>query len=291
MDIPRVLMSPSTAADHRMLATLIERSLAFEVHSCDLTPVCSPRTTGWRNLPSLVVAQMTDGHDLLEFDDHPPIVMERGEALCVRGGIRHRFTVLNEGLAVSRWAHLQFTVFSSLDVMAVLEPPLTLAGAGAVCIGDCAQELVAVRDDSSFRGISRRTAAAYTMLDAIVAACPEPSRSLDRLQDAQRLAPALERIEQQLEDPDLDLRALARTVGISNSRFHTLFKLAFGMAPTAYLRRRRTARAERLLVGSDLKVREVANQCGWQDEFHFSRLFKKVHGISPLTYRQRARVR
>jgi AraC family transcriptional regulator of arabinose operon len=282
-------MSPSTAAERRLFVALIERSLAFELFACDLTPVRSPITTGWRTLPTLVVAHVANGADLLEFDDRPPIVMERDQALCVRAGIRHRFTVLNTEPAVSRWAHLQYTVFSSLDLMAVLEPPLTLAGAAAVRVGDCAAELVAAREEQGLRGMSRRTAAAYALLDTIISACPQPRLSLESLREVQRVAPALETIEQRIDDPSLGLPELARAISLSVSRCHELFKHALGLSPTAYLRRRRMARAESLLLGTDLKVREIAQRCGWQDEFHFSRLFKKHHGASPLSYRQQVK--
>jgi AraC family transcriptional regulator len=148
-------------------------------------------------------------------------------------------------------------------------------------------ELVASRSDPPLRGMSRRVAAAFAILDAILGACPETRLGLEAIGEARRLGPALACIEARVADAELRVQDLARSLELSTSRLHALFTRVLGLSPTAYLRRRRMAKAEGLLVGSDLLVREIAARCGWDDEFHFSRMFKRVHGISPLGYRQR----
>ena len=44
-------------------------------------------------------------------------------------------------------------------------------------------------------------------------------------------------------------------------------------------------RAAELLLHSDEQIRSIAGQCGFQDEFYFSRWFKKHRLLSPLRYR------
>jgi AraC-like DNA-binding protein len=279
-------MTVVVATHRRLLATLIEKSLSFDLLGCDLTPVSHPFSTSWRTLPFMAVAHLQDGTDLIEFQDRAAIPIGLNQALCIPAGIHHRITVTNRNRAISRWAHIQYTVFSSLDLIAMLDPPMLFSGASATRIGDCSAECVAARQDGSMRSISRRVAAAYALLDTIIEQCPAPGKHLETLRDAQRLAPALAHMELLLGNADLDLPVLARMTDLSVSRFHALFKHAIGLSPTAYLLNRRMVRAEGLLVGSSLKVREVAHRCGWPDEFHFSRLFKRLHGMSPLAYRE-----
>jgi transcriptional regulator GlxA family with amidase domain len=58
------------------------------------------------------------------------------------------------------------------------------------------------------------------------------------------------------------------------------------MSPKAYLKRRLNQEAMQLLVNSDLKIKEVARQMRFSDEFHFRRFFRAANGLAPLQYRR-----
>ncbi len=271
------------------LLRLIERTLDCQLSGCGVTPVIQPHSTGWRTLPFTVTAEIVDGADRLDFEDRNPITMGIGDALCVMGGIRHNFTVISPRQAVSRWSHVQFTAFGSLDVLALVEPPLVISGGLARTIGDLNQELTEHQLDATLLGAARRRAAMFRLLEAIISVSAHSRRSLETLREAQRLAPAFALIEAQLHDPELSVSSLAKVSGLSPSRLHAVFTLATGSPPARFLQRRRMACAEQLLIGSDLLIREVATRAGYGDEFHFSRLFKRLHGTSPLAYREQAR--
>ena len=73
---------------------------------------------------------------------------------------------------------------------------------------------------------------------------------------------------------------------ISYSYFRKIFEELYQEPPHHYLMQCRLQKAEYLLITSELKISEIASSCGFQDEFYFSRLFKKYIGISPLNYRK-----
>lgn len=81
----------------------------------------------------------------------------------------------------------------------------------------------------------------------------------------------------------------ARRVGMSRQTFYRKFKHAAGMPPLEYIRRKRLREAEPLLLGSDLSIAEIAERLRFADQFHFSHLFRKVYGLSPLHFRRRGR--
>lgn len=60
---------------------------------------------------------------------------------------------------------------------------------------------------------------------------------------------------------------------------------AFGLTSTGYLQRRIMRQAKRELYLTNRPVREVAFGLGFEDEFYFSRLFRKVVGVAPVVYR------
>ena len=84
---------------------------------------------------------------------------------------------------------------------------------------------------------------------------------------------------------------LAKRCGMSRQSFYSKFKQATGMAPLEYIRRKRLREAELLLLDGDAGIGEIAERLRFADQFHFSHLFKKVYGMSPLRFRKAGRER
>ncbi len=105
----------------------------------------------------------------------------------------------------------------------------------------------------------------------------------------QPVSDALEHIRQQLEtdfDQPVTLDDLAYQAGLSMSHFCAKFKQAFGCSAIEYLIIQRMKQAAYLLYDRNLKIQEIANRVGYDDVFHFSKLFKKHHGMSPRALRK-----
>jgi len=78
---------------------------------------------------------------------------------------------------------------------------------------------------------------------------------------------------------------LAALVGLSESYLATLFHKATGMSILQYQTRQRMTLARELLDTTNLPIRAVAQTAGYADQLYFSRQFRRVHGMSPETYR------
>jgi AraC family transcriptional regulator, arabinose operon regulatory protein len=83
----------------------------------------------------------------------------------------------------------------------------------------------------------------------------------------------------------LRVSMLARLAGLSPDYFAQLFKVQTGCSPRDYLHLLRIHRACHLLQTTTLGIKQIANQLGYQDPFHFSRTFKGFQGLSPTDYR------
>ena len=83
---------------------------------------------------------------------------------------------------------------------------------------------------------------------------------------------------------ELTLIQLAAMAGVSRNYFVDLFKKKYGVSPMDYITGQRMNRAKRLMASSALRLREIARQVGYQDEFYFSRKFKKETGVTPTLY-------
>lgn len=84
---------------------------------------------------------------------------------------------------------------------------------------------------------------------------------------------------------DLSLAAVAQAAHMSTFYFCKQFKKATGLSFTEYLSRVRVEKAKEQLLKPHMRVSEVAYEVGFQSLTHFNRVFKKLNGQSPTTYR------
>lgn len=83
------------------------------------------------------------------------------------------------------------------------------------------------------------------------------------------------------------VESLADQAGMSRSTFAERFMQAFGRGPIDLLIEIRLQHAARLLRSTDLPVKQLAAQIGYDSRSYFSRAFKKLFGLSPAGYRHK----
>lgn len=104
-----------------------------------------------------------------------------------------------------------------------------------------------------------------------------------------KLNRVIEFVEARL-DQELSLDDLARIAELSPFHFSRVFKLTTGETPYHFVCSRRLARAQQLLIESEMGLAELALACGFASQSHFTAAFSKAFGTSPGRYR-RARTR
>lgn len=82
------------------------------------------------------------------------------------------------------------------------------------------------------------------------------------------------------------IKSLASMVGLSESRFFTVYKSLFGISPMDDIINAKIDTAKNLLLGSDQKISLIAKALGYTDNTHFIRQFKSRVGVSPNKYRK-----
>jgi AraC family transcriptional regulator, arabinose operon regulatory protein len=85
---------------------------------------------------------------------------------------------------------------------------------------------------------------------------------------------------------DFSVADLAAMEGYSPNYFAAEFGRCYGVSPLDYLRARRVALAKELLRETGHSVACIAALCGYQDPYHFSRVFKRHAQVSPRQYRE-----
>ena len=103
--------------------------------------------------------------------------------------------------------------------------------------------------------------------------------------DHRRLRRVTDFIEAELGE-DLTIEALAKEASLSPFHFARAFKGATGSAPHRYLTYRRIERAKTLIGEGELPLADVADECGFSSQAHFTRRFKQFVGTTPGEYRK-----
>lgn len=84
---------------------------------------------------------------------------------------------------------------------------------------------------------------------------------------------------------NLSLDELAKLTGTSLSSFKREFAKHYEDTPAKYIRRKRLEKATKLLIGTQMRISDIAYDCGFGDLAHFSRIFHKEYDYSPSHYR------
>lgn len=88
---------------------------------------------------------------------------------------------------------------------------------------------------------------------------------------------------------NIEVKDMAEHVLLSVSQLQREFANQFGISPSRYLREVRIGVARHLIESTDLPISQVATECGFYDQSHFTRHFKASTGLTPLKYRARYR--
>jgi AraC-like DNA-binding protein len=81
---------------------------------------------------------------------------------------------------------------------------------------------------------------------------------------------------------------MAACVGLSAWHFSRAFKEATGRTPRNFVTQQRLAHARRLLSQGRLPLAQVAQECGFADQAHFTTTFRRHAGIAPGAWRRKA---
>lgn len=108
------------------------------------------------------------------------------------------------------------------------------------------------------------------------------------------LAPwQMERVKRHIEKEyagRINIDDLAQMTRLSSSYFSAAFRVSFGTSPHDYICRRRVDQAAHLMMNTDAPLCEIALDCGFADQSHLSRVFRRFTGTTPAARRRVSRL-
>ena len=116
----------------------------------------------------------------------------------------------------------------------------------------------------------------------------ENSRLLERTGEGQtekKMQKAVEYIRNNY-NTDINMAVVSNYVSMNYSLFSTAFKNYTGINFVSYIRELRIDEAKRLLKETDMRVNEIGQKVGYDNDKHFMKNFKEFVGVSPTEYRR-----
>ncbi|MBO4490806.1 MAG: helix-turn-helix transcriptional regulator [Lentisphaeria bacterium] len=280
--LPRIRIRRITGADTAVLPPFYDSGAPM---SCMAISCLLP----YRGLPF-------DGMDV-KIDD-VSFRAESGDCLIFPEGCCRQFIRRDEGHR-SIWAHLQFRLEPDLSLLQFFHTPCVIRGAAArrcrTLVSRLNRGCRTVLRGKDVRSVCERKAGGLTeqledqavmflLLKEILNLSTPRETLFLMIRGFPEFENAFLRIQKHKFEK-LTLDQLAADCHMSRSSFEKKFRIVFGSSPGQYLINLKLAAAESLLRETGLTCAQIAERCGFSNQFLFSRLFSKRYKIPPRDYR------
>ena len=125
----------------------------------------------------------------------------------------------------------------------------------------------------------------YLFLDALIDGSASKQRVRGQSQRSFYIREAIHFIEQYYKNA-ITIDQVASFCGLNRTYFSRLFKEVMGQTPQDYLAHYRISKAVELMRNTNLSIGEIAAMVGYPNQLYFSKVFRKIHGLPPRTWRQ-----
>lgn len=240
------------------------------------------KTVWERTIPDPQIVCILEGSFQYQESNQTALSLSPGDILFIEPNIRHCFLIAGATEA-GRIAgmHLEFTsagTWAAGDYRLEMKPKRVTRVEDPIYLQDRFIHLAAVYE--SYHPLRKELVSAIATEIGLILAAYWKDQIEMAARPSQRMETMLAYIRENLSTP-LTRHRLAETFNVSAGYLNQLFKLEFGMSPSAVINRERVARAYQLLDQEGMSVAESALAVGFQDPFYFSRVFKQIYSIPP----------
>jgi len=266
----------------------VKMNLSFKFVVGNYTPWLPYSKTNWRAMPFSLCCYRDSqkGEALLQIEGREHQIIGPCSAFFIPEGVSHSLSYLSGGEVTSLWIHFRLTMFHSINVFDFFDAPCFFDGAKAANIGRHLDTLVQLPRVLDLAGSLRLQLTGMSLAGELLGDAPLKPERLTALRHLNRLRPVFERLDHLEPGKSFPSSTqLAELVGLSQSRFLTVFHELTGGSPTRFIEYKRYLKACELLLTTSQSVAEIAETLRYADAFHFSRKFKQNAGCSPRAFR------
>jgi AraC-like DNA-binding protein len=220
------------------------------------------------------------------------IVCGKGDMCVLPAWTKRRNEVVTDvtgGVVRLLIAGLRFSVLAGADLLSFWETPRLIPRRSVPELAGALASLSDIHGGFSaapMKNLAALKAHCFKILELTLALSKLKPGADSAIGACSAIEPALRRINSDFKK-DLHIAELAGLCFLSRSQFCHNFKRLVGKPPFEYQKTLRIEKAKQLLAMTNMSVAETGLAAGWNDQFHFSRIFKSSTGYSPALFRAR----
>lgn len=189
----------------------------------------------------------------------------------------------SHGKMILYWLHFRADIFSSVDFFSTLNicKEVKLRSKDGVN-KDLWKQLLNLYRSDKISELLKSDIILRQMLAIFADTIPDIYN--DGLDSLNRFEPVLHFINKNIARK-ISLSDLVEILPMNKSYFTACFTETIGLSPISFINNLKIGRAQFLLLHSNMGLKEIAAELGFDDYYYFSRVFKKYAGVSPKNYR------
>ena len=257
------------------------------VHSVGDVWAAAGSTLGERTLTDYELVYFPEGSSTVYETDGETCKLDKPCFIFSRPGERHRYRFDPDRNVRHLFVHFDYEELRRGDARfdSLLAGSSYLPVSGNSLLPALLGQMVRIADFQLAYWRRRLSALLSTALEEL---CASADNALEELARPLPLpiSQALAYMEDHLEEP-ITIEAIARQSGWSHEHFTRVFVASVGMSPKRALLERRLRRAELLMQSGRWNVKQIAYRVGFRDEHHFSKMYKRLRGMTASAYIER----
>ncbi|WNR42685.1 AraC family transcriptional regulator [Paenibacillus roseipurpureus] len=226
----------------------------------------------------------SDGEGWIEQNHEKSVTLTQDQLAVIPANTPHRYGASTQAPWSIYWFHLHGDhVPAFLHLYGMDAGPVQLPIGAQTEFRDVFHQCYVLLSDKTY-SLPVHTHVSQSMRQLISSIGISAGKTAKDKKREQYLELAIRYMNDRLEG-SIKLPELAKHIGLSKQHLILLFKEETGFPPIDYFLRIKIQKAAQMLSLTGLSMKEIAASIGISDPYYFSRLFKKMTGSSPTTYR------
>ena len=218
--------------------------------------------------------------EIIAGDTH--YIVGENEWLLIPAGVLHSYRLTKTKYAKLYWIHFELT-FNDKSFFSSLSSPVKIKVTQNTKVINLFNKIFKLSKSNTLVSQLEVTNSVNGLVSCFMSKLP----SQISLHDNDSIDEIINYITYHYRDK-ISLDELAERANFSVSQFIKNFKKRTGVSPIYYITLTRLEHAKYLLEQTSYPIGTIMEKVGYLDCAHFSQIFKKYYGISPLKYRQKA---